>query len=197
MNPRIAEIARSTRETQITLKLNLDGSGLADVTTGVGFLDHMLELVSKHGFFDLVISAKGDTHVDFHHTVEDVGICLGMGVARALGDKSGIRRFGDATVPMYEALGSVHIDLCGRPFVAFRTPLDGGKVGDFDVELVEEFFHGFANHAGATIHLNCPYGSNRHHIIESLFKAFARALHEATRKDERIVGVLSSKGTLE
>jgi imidazoleglycerol-phosphate dehydratase len=194
---RIAEISRSTRETQITLMLNLDGTGVADVRTGVGFLDHMLELVAKHGFFDLTVHATGDTHVDFHHTVEDVGICLGMAVAKALGDKSGVRRFGGETIPMYEALGTVHLDLCGRPFVVFRAPLDGGKVGDFDVELAEEFFHGFANHAGATIHLNCPYGSNRHHIIESLFKAFARALHQSTRRDERVVGVLSSKGTLE
>ncbi|MBM3214738.1 imidazoleglycerol-phosphate dehydratase HisB [Candidatus Poribacteria bacterium] len=194
---RIGEIERKTRETQIELRIDLDGTGTCDAATGVGFLDHMLELFAKHAFFDLRVRAQGDLHVDAHHTVEDVGICLGMGVAKALGDKAGIRRFGGGTVPMYEALGTVHLDLCGRPIVVFQTPLDGGKVGDFDVELVEEFFHGFANYSGTTIHLLCPYGSNRHHIIESLFKAFARALDQATRPDDRVVGVLSSKGRLE
>ncbi|MAF10953.1 imidazoleglycerol-phosphate dehydratase [Candidatus Poribacteria bacterium] len=193
---RTGEIARKTGETDITLTLDLDGSGAGDVSTGVGFLDHMLDLFGKHGFFDLSVAGTGDTHVDFHHTVEDVGICLGQAVDKALGDKAGIRRFGGETVPMYEAIATVNLDLCGRPYIAWNTPLDGGKIGDFDAELAEEFFHGFVNNAGATLHVNVPYGVNRHHIVEAVFKAFGRALNQATRIDERVVGVLSTKGSL-
>ncbi|GIX07334.1 MAG: imidazoleglycerol-phosphate dehydratase [Candidatus Poribacteria bacterium] len=194
---RVGQVVRETRETRIRLSLVLDGQGMAEVRTGVGFLDHMLELFAKHGFFDLNVVAEGDLHVDAHHTTEDVGICLGMAVAQAVGDKSGLRRFGGETVPMYEALAHVHLDLCGRPYLVWNTPLEGGKVGDFDVELAEEFFHGFANHAGATLHVNVPYGRNRHHIIEAVFKAFGRALDQATALDPRVKGVLSSKGRLE
>ena len=193
---RRAEISRTTRETAITLTLDLDGSGESRIETGVGFLDHMLELVAKHGFFDLTVKATGDLHVDDHHTTEDVGICFGKAVAEALGDMAGIRRFGSETVPMYEALATVNLDLCGRPYLVYHTPLAGGKVGTFDVELVEEFFHGFVNHSGATLHVNAPYGTNRHHLIEAVFKAFARALDVATQRDERVRGVLSSKGSL-
>ena len=193
---RIGEITRKTGETDIRLSLNLDGSGKSDVSTGVGFLDHMLDLFTKHGFFDLSVVGSGDTHVDFHHTVEDVGICLGKALDQALGDKAGIRRFGGETVPMYEAIATVNVDLCGRPYIAWNTPLDGGKIGDFDAELAEEFFHGFVNNAGATLHVNVPYGTNRHHIVEAVFKAFGRALNQATRIDDRVVGVLSTKGSL-
>ena len=193
---RIGEIARKTGETDIRLSMNLDGSGKSDVSTGVGFLDHMLDLFTKHGFFDLSIAGSGDTHVDFHHTVEDVGICLGLAIDQALGDKAGSRRFGGETVPMYEAIATVNLDLCGRPYIAWNTPLDGGKIGDFDAELAEEFFHGFVNNAGATLHVNVPYGTNRHHIVEAVYKAFGRALNQATRIDERVVGVLSTKGSL-
>jgi imidazoleglycerol-phosphate dehydratase len=193
---RTGEIARKTGETDITLALDLDGSGVSDVSTGVGFLDHMLDLFTKHGFFGLTVRGSGDTHVDFHHTVEDVGICLGQAVDQALGDKAGIRRFGGETVPMYEAIATVNLDLCGRPYIAWNTPLDGGKIGDFDAELAEEFFHGFVNNAGATLHVNVPYGVNRHHIVEAVFKAFGRALNQATRVDDRVVGVLSTKGSL-
>ncbi len=193
---RIGEIARKTGETDIALTLDLDGTGVSKASTSVGFLDHMLDLFTKHGFFDLTVEGTGDTHVDFHHTVEDVGICLGQAVNKALGDKAGIRRFGGETVPMYEAIATVSLDLCGRPFIAWNTPLDGGKIGDFDAELAEEFFHGFVNNAGATLHVNVPYGTNRHHIVEAVFKAFGRALNQATRIDERVVGVLSTKGSL-
>ncbi len=193
---RIGEIVRKTGETDIRLTLDLDGSGNSDVFTGVGFLDHMLDLFAKHGFLDLSVAGTGDTHVDFHHTVEDVGICLGQAIDKALGDKAGIRRFGGETVPMYEAIATVNLDLCGRPYIAWNTPLDGGKIGDFDAELAEEFFHGFVNNAGATLHVNVPYGTNRHHIVEAVFKAFGRALNQATRIDERVVGVLSTKGSL-
>ena len=193
---RIGEITRKTGETDIRLSLNLDGSGESEVFTGVGFLDHMLDLFTKHGFFDLSVAGAGDTHVDFHHTVEDVGICLGQAIDQALGDKAGIRRFGGETVPMYEAIATVNLDLCGRPYIAWNTPLDGGKIGDFDAELAEEFFHGFVNNAGATLHVNVPYGTNRHHIVEAVFKAFGRALNQATRIDDRVVGVLSTKGSL-
>lgn len=193
---RIGKIARKTGETDIALTLDLDGAGVSSASTSVGFLDHMLDLFTKHGFFDLTVEGTGDTHVDFHHTVEDVGICLGQAVDRALGDKAGIRRFGGETVPMYEAIATVNLDLCGRPFIAWNTPLDAGKIGDFDAELAEEFFHGFVNNAGATLHVNVPYGTNRHHIVEAVFKAFGRALNQATRIDERVVGVLSTKGSL-
>ena len=193
---REAEIVRETRETQIKLKLNIDGTGTSQINTGVGFLDHMLELFAKHGFFDLEVNATGDLHVDDHHTVEDVGICLGEAIKEAVGDKAGMRRFGSFAVPMYEALARVDLDVCGRPYFHYNTPLSYGKVGTFDIELAEEFFHGFVNHSGTTLHINVPYGTNRHHIIEAIFKAVAKALDISTSIDERVSGVLSTKGTL-
>lgn len=193
---RKADITRETRETQIRLSLNLDGNGTANISTGVGFLDHMLELFAKHGFFDLEIEAKGDLHVDAHHTTEDVGICLGQALQKAVGDKAGMKRFGSFTVPMYESLAKVDLDICGRPFLHYETPLVPGKVGEFDIELAEEFFHGFVNNSGTTLHINVPSGTNQHHIIEAIFKAVAKALDIATQFDERITGVLSTKGSL-
>ena len=193
---RTAEIVRETAETRIRLQLGLDGTGTAAIETGVGFLDHMLELFAKHGFFDLELQAVGDLHVDAHHTTEDVGICLGQAVQQAVQDKAGMQRFGSFTVPMYESLAKVDLDVCGRPYLHYDTPLIFGKVGDFDIELVEEFFHGFVNHSGTTLHINAPYGTNQHHIIEAIFKAVAKALHIATRLDPRITGVLSTKGSL-
>ena len=196
MVKREAEITRETRETQIKLKLSIDGTGKSKIKTGVGFLDHMLELFAKHGFFDLTVNATGDVYVDDHHTVEDVGICLGEAFSKAAGDKAGMRRFGNSVVPMYEALARVDLDLCGRPYFHYDTPLRDGKVGTFDIELAEEFFHGFANHSGTTLHINVPYGTNRHHVIEAVFKAVAKALDIATSMDNRVSGVLSTKGTL-
>ncbi len=196
MANRIAEIKRTTKETDISLELNIDGEGISDIDTGVGFFDHMLTLFSRHGFLDLRLKATGDIEVDYHHTVEDVGICLGQAVAKAAGDKAGIRRFGSCTIPMGESLATVNMDLCDRPFLVFNVPLDKPKVGTADVELVDEFLHAFTNHSGATLHVNLAYGSNTHHIIEAIFKALGRALDQATSKDERIQGVLSTKGTL-
>ena len=193
---RKAEVYRQTNETQISLKLNIDGSGASDIQTGVGFLDHMLELFAKHGFFDLELKAVGDLQVDDHHTVEDVGICLGAAFRQAVQDKSGIRRFGNFDMPMYEALARVTLDFCGRPFLVYNTSLTNDKIGTFDVELVEEFFHGFVNHSGMTLHINVVYGANRHHIVEAIFKGIAKALDVATSMDERIIGVLSTKGKL-
>lgn len=193
---RQAEITRKTAETQIRLRFTLDGTGTANINTGVGFLDHVLELFAKHGFFHLEVEATGDLHVDAHHTTEDVGICLGMALHEAVGDKTGMQRFGSFTVPMYESLAQVDLDVCGRPYLHYDTPLEYGKVGNFDIELAEEFFHGFVNHSGTTLHINVPYGTNRHHIIEAIFKAVAKALDIATRLDERITGVLSTKGSL-
>lgn len=193
---RKADITRETRETQIRLCLNLDGDGTSNINTGVGFLDHMLELFAKHGFFDLEIEAKGDLHVDAHHTTEDVGICLGQALQKAVGDKAGMRRFGSFTVPMYESLAKVDLDICGRPYLHYETPLDFGKIGEFDIELAEEFFHGFVNNSGTTLHINVPYGTNQHHIIEAIFKAVAKALDIATQMDNRITGVHSTKGSL-
>lgn len=193
---RIADITRETKETQIRLCLNLDGDGTSTINTGVGFLDHMLELFAKHGFFDLEIEAKGDLHIDAHHTTEDVGICLGQALNKAVGDKVGMRRFGSFAVPMYESLAKVDLDICGRPFLHYETPLDFGKIGEFDIELAEEFFHGFVNNSGTTLHINVPYGTNQHHIIEAIFKGVAKALDIATCIDTRISGVLSTKGSL-
>ena len=193
---REAEISRETTETQIHLSLNLDGTGISNIKTGVGFLDHMLELFAKHGFFDLTVEAKGDLHVDAHHTTEDVGICLGQAFQQAVKDKAGMKRFGSFAVPMYEALAKVDLDICGRPYLHYETPLKFGKIGTFDIELAEEFFHGFVNHSGTTLHINVPYGTNQHHIIEAIFKAVAKALDIATQLDTRISGVLSTKGSL-
>mgnify|MGYP003873263007 CR=1 FL=1 len=193
---RAAEVRRETRETKVYVKLILDGEGKAEVSTGIGFLDHMLELFAKHGLFDLEVKAEGDLHVDQHHTVEDVGICLGEAFSEALGDKSGIRRFGFFVLPMFESLALVSLDICGRGYLRFDVKGLEGKVGDFDCELVEEFFNGFVGRAGVTLHILVPYGSNKHHIIEAIFKAFGRAMDMATGIDERVKGVPSTKGVL-
>jgi len=193
---RSATIDRKTKETDIHLTLVLDGAGESRIATPVPFLDHMLTHVSKHGFFDLSVKAGGDVEIDAHHTVEDLGICLGEAFKKALGDKAGIRRFGRGTMPMHEALASVIIDFSGRPFLVFNVDLPKAKVGEFDTELVEEFFVAFCNHAGANVHVNLAYGDNLHHIIEAIFKGFGRALMEATRIDPGLRGVPSTKGIL-
>jgi imidazoleglycerol-phosphate dehydratase len=194
---RIATIERKTRETAIRVELNLDGRGDHEIVTGVPFFDHMLTQIARHGFFDLKIEARGDLEIDAHHTVEDTGICLGEAFKKALGDKTGIRRYGRGTMPMHEALASVILDFSGRPFLVYNVALPKAQVGNFEVELVEEFFTAFCNHGGANLHVNLAYGENLHHIIEAVFKAFARALDEACEIDPRIEGVLSSKGKLE
>jgi imidazoleglycerol-phosphate dehydratase len=193
---RTAEITRKTAETDITLSLNLDGSGAADIATGVGFFDHMLTHIARHGLFDLKVRAVGDLHVDFHHTVEDVGIVLGQALARALGDKAGIRRFGSAAAPMDESLAEVAVDLSGRAFLVFNAAFHAPKIGEFDVELVEEFFRAFSGNARCNLHVNVRYGRNNHHIAEAIFKAAAKALSDAVRIDPRERGVPSTKGTL-
>jgi imidazoleglycerol-phosphate dehydratase len=194
---RSATIDRSTKETAIQVSLALDGSGQHDIATGVPFFDHMLTQIARHGFFDLVIKATGDLEIDAHHTVEDVGICLGEAFRKALGDKAGIRRYGRGTMPMHEALAAVVLDFSGRPFLVWHVDLPKAQIGNFELELVEEFFTAFCNHAGANIHVNLAYGDNLHHIVEAIFKALARALDEATQIDPRVQGVLSSKGALE
>jgi imidazoleglycerol-phosphate dehydratase len=193
---RKASIERVTKETQIKLTLNIDGGGKAKVCTSVPFLDHMLNLFARHGLFDLEVEAKGDTDIDFHHTVEDIGIVLGDAFRQALGEKKGIRRYGQATVPMDETLASVAVDLSGRPYLVYNVRLPKVKIGEFDVELVREFFQAFANNCGLNLHLNVMYGDNVHHMIEACFKAAARALDQATQLDPRIEGVLSTKGKL-
>jgi imidazoleglycerol-phosphate dehydratase len=194
---RTATIDRTTKETSIQISLALDGSGRHEIATGVAFFDHMLTQIARHGFFDLTIKAKGDLEVDAHHTVEDVGICLGEAFKQALGDKAGIRRYGRGTMPMHESLASVVLDFSGRPFLVWHVDLPKAQVGSFDLELVQEFFTAFCNHAGANLHVNLAYGDNLHHIVEAVFKALARALDEATQLDPRVQGVLSSKGSLE
>ncbi|MCF6179302.1 MAG: imidazoleglycerol-phosphate dehydratase HisB [Geopsychrobacter sp.] len=194
---RSAKIERKTKETEINIELNLDGSGMQNISTPAPFFDHMLSALTRHGFFDLKVAAEGDIEIDAHHTVEDVGICLGEAFKKALGDKVGIRRFGRGTMPMHEALASVIIDFSGRPFLVFNVDLPKAQIGNFETELVEEFFVAFCNHSGANIHVNVAYGDNLHHIIEAIFKACGRALDEATSIDPRIEGVLSTKGSLE
>jgi imidazoleglycerol-phosphate dehydratase len=194
---RIVTINRTTKETDISLTLNLDGRGAHQIESGVPFLDHMLTQIARHGFFDLTISAKGDLEIDAHHTVEDLGICLGEAFKKALGDKVGVRRYGRGTMPMHEALAAVILDFSGRPFLVYNVPMPKAQVGNFELELVEEFFTAFCNHSGANVHVNLAYGDNLHHIVEAVFKAFAKALDEATGFDPRVEGVLSSKGTLE
>lgn len=194
---RTATISRKTKETEIRLTLDLDGRGVHAIESGVPFLDHMLTQIARHGFFDLQIHAEGDLEIDAHHTVEDLGICIGEAFKQALGDKSGVRRYGRGSMPMHEALAAVVLDFSGRPFLVYNVPLPKAQVGNFELELVEEFFTAFCNHAGANLHVNLAYGDNLHHIIEAVFKAFARALDEATQLDPRVEGVLSSKGTLE
>lgn len=196
MLKRTATIARKTAETDIRLTLGLDEAGAAAVSTGVGFFDHMLVLFAKHGLFALTVEASGDLHVDAHHTVEDTGIVLGQALARALGDKHGIRRYGNAIVPMDEALAQVVVDVSGRPFLAYDVDAPPSLIGGYASELTEEFLRALANSAGLTIHVRLLAGKNSHHISEAIFKALARALSEATRLDDRITGVLSSKGVL-
>lgn len=193
---RRAEVKRETKETRIDVRLNLDGSGAINIGTGVGFMDHMLTHIGRHGLFDLDVAAKGDLEVDAHHTVEDIGICLGKAFAQAVGDAAGITRFGHSVVPMDEALAEVAVDISGRPFLAFSATGLKGKVGEFDAELVEEFFRAFAVNSKMTVHIVLRYGNNVHHCIEGVFKAFARALAEAVKVDPRVSGVPSTKGTL-
>ena len=193
---RKAKISRRTKETAINVDLNLDGLGKHQISTSIPFLDHMLSLLAAHGLFDLTIQAKGDTAVDFHHTVEDVGICLGSALKQAWGGKEGVRRYGSAFVPMDESLASVHVDLSGRPHLVYHLPLRKRKIGDFDTELVREFFQALANNAGLTLHAQVAYGSNGHHMVESLFKACGRALRQAVSRDEKVRGVPSTKGRL-
>ena len=195
--PRKATIERKTKETQIKITLDLDGTGQAEIDTGIPFLDHMLALTAAHGFMDLTISAKGDIEIDFHHTVEDLGICLGKAINRALGEKKGIKRYGQAIIPMDEALARVIIDISNRPFLSYRVKLEESRTGSFDVALLQEFFRALVNDAGITMHVDLLYGQDAHHISESIFKAFARALDQATAIDERRKGeVPSTKGIL-
>ena len=193
---RKAKIVRKTRETEIKIDLNLDGSGRHRISTSIPFLDHMLTLFAAHSLLDLTIQAKGDTAIDFHHTVEDVGICMGSALQQALGKKEGVRRYGTAFVPMDESLASVHIDLSGRPLLVFHLPLRKRKIGSFDTELVREFFQALVNNAAITLHAQVAYGRNGHHMVESLFKACGRALREALSRDEKVRGVPSTKGKL-
>ena len=193
---RRAEIERKTAETQISIKLNLDGEGKSDIATGIGFLDHMLTLLAKHSFMDLTVKAKGDLEVDSHHTVEDIGIVLGEALQEALGDKAGIHRYGNSFIPMDETLAQVCLDFSGRPFLVFGAEIPKIQLGNYDTEMTEEFFRAVAVHCGLTLHIRVLYGSNVHHIIEAIFKAFARAVAEAAAVDPRVKGVMSSKGVL-
>ena len=195
--PHVAQVTRNTAETQITVKLNLDGSGQAKLSTGIGFFDHMLDQIARHGLIDLEIDAQGDLHIDGHHTVEDVGITLGQAVLQAVGDKKGIRRYGHAYVPLDEALSRVVIDFSGRPGLTMNVPFKSGMIGGFDSQLTHEFFQGFANHALVTLHIDNLKGENAHHQAETVFKAFARALRAALELDPRSAGVIpSTKGSL-
>jgi imidazoleglycerol-phosphate dehydratase len=194
---RRSEVKRETKETQVSVSLDLDGSGKHDVNTGIGFLDHMLEQLARHGQIDLEVRAKGDLHIDMHHTAEDVGIAIGQAIARALGDRRGIRRFSCVHLAMDEALTRVVIDVSGRPYLVWKVALPSARLGDFDTELVREWFHAFAQNAGITLHVETLYGDNTHHVIETCFKGLARALREAIAIDERAPdSVPSTKGTL-
>ncbi|HBO84771.1 MAG: imidazoleglycerol-phosphate dehydratase [Deltaproteobacteria bacterium GWC2_42_11] len=195
--PRKAKINRKTKETDISLELNLDGRGVYNIKTPIPFLDHMLSLFARHGLFDLKVKAKGDIDIDYHHTVEDTGICLGDAVKKALGNKKGIKRYGSAAVPMDEAIASVSIDISDRPYLAYKVILPKkAKIKDFDADLAEDFFQAFANRSGMTLHINVPYGRNIHHMIEAIFKAFGRALSEAASINPKIKGIMSTKGKL-
>ncbi len=194
---RSAEVTRKTQETDIRIMLNVDGGGKGSIATGIGFFDHMLSHVSKHGLFDLEISAQGDVHVDYHHTVEDVGLCLGEALRRALADKHGIRRYGFAMVPMDEALASVTVDLSGRPFLVYANPLEGRSAGDFALDLVPVFLHALVDRGGITLHASVHAAENPHHAAEAVFKALGRALRQAVERDSRVRGVPSTKGILE
>ncbi len=193
---RKAQVKRNTQETRISVKLNLDGSGRGKLATGVPFLDHMLDQVARHGLFDLEITAEGDLHIDAHHTVEDIGITLGQAFARALADKKGVRRYGHAYVPLDEALSRVVVDLSGRPGLTMGVKFTRARIGEFDVDLVGEFFQGFVNHALVTLHIDNVKGKNAHHQCETVFKAFGRALRMAAERDARVKDVPSTKGTL-
>ena len=196
MKNRTSNIDRKTNETNISLLLNLDGEGKRSVSTGIGFFDHMLDLFAKHALFDLELKASGDTNVDFHHTVEDVGICMGLAVKEALGDKAGIVRFSNVSVPMQESLANIALDISGRSALVFNAKLDSKKIGDFDSELIREFLEAFTVNAGLNLHVDVPYGENAHHIAEAIFKGLAKALDRATRIDERTDDVPSTKGIL-
>ena len=196
MSERYAKVSRDTLETQISVSLNLDGNGESSFETGIPFLEHMLEQIARHGVFDLQIDAQGDLHIDDHHTVEDIGITLGQAFKQALGDKQGITRYGHAYVPLDEALSRVVIDFSGRPGLEYRVKFERPRIGAFDADLIHEFFQGFVNHAPATLHIDNIAGKNSHHIAETIFKAFARALRHAVSRDERMGGVPSTKGSL-
>ncbi|MCF8177530.1 MAG: imidazoleglycerol-phosphate dehydratase HisB [Sulfuritalea sp.] len=194
---RQAEISRNTLETRIRVALDLDGTGISKLATGVGFFDHMLDQVARHGMIDLTVEAQGDLHIDAHHTIEDVGITMGQALAKALGDKKGLRRYGHAYVPLDEALSRAVVDLSGRPGLVFNVPFTRAAIGEFDVDLVREFFQGLVNHAGMTLHIDALRGENSHHQAETVFKAFARALRVAIEADPRAAGAIpSTKGTL-
>lgn len=194
---RIAEVSRNTAETKIRVRVNLDGTGVSRLSTGIGFFDHMLDQIARHGLIDLDIEAEGDLHIDGHHTVEDVGITLGQAFAKAVGDKKGIRRYGHAYVPLDEALSRVVIDFSGRPQLEMHVPFKSGMIGAFDTQLTHEFFQGFVNHASVTLHIDNLKGENAHHQAETVFKAFARALRSALEFDPRALGVIpSTKGSL-
>lgn len=197
MPARTADVTRNTKETQIRVALNLDGSGNAQLATGIGFFDHMLDQIARHGLIDLTLHAQGDLHIDGHHTVEDIGITLGQAFAQAVGDKAGLRRYGHAYVPLDEALSRVVVDLSGRPGLEWHVPFTRAAIGEFDVDLAHEFFQGFVNHAGVTLHVDNLRGDNAHHQCETVFKAFARALRMAIEADARSAGVVpSTKGSL-
>jgi len=193
---RTSQVKRSTKETEIEVSLDLDGQGKSEIDTSIPFLDHMLSQLSRHGYFDIKLKAKGDIQIDYHHTVEDVGIALGEAFTKALGDKKGIRRFADTQAPLNEALAQTVIDISGRGYFVFNATLPKSKIGEFDVELVPEFFQAFAINAGITLHMNCPYWENLHHVVEALFKSFARALDIACSLDNRTDQVPSTKGKL-
>ena len=193
---RTAKTERKTKETEISISLNIDGAGRAQIDTGIPFFNHMLDIFTRHGLFDTEIKARGDIDVDYHHTVEDVGLALGQCFKEALGDKQGIRRFGEASCPLDETLARVVVDLSGRPYLSYNVKIRPGRVGDFDTDLPHEFFAAFANQLGMNLHIDVIRGENPHHIIEACFKAFARAMDAATGLDERIKGVLSTKGSL-
>jgi len=194
---RTAQVSRNTLETQISVSLNLDGTGVSEFATGLPFLDHMLDQIARHGMMDISIQANGDLHIDAHHTVEDIGITLGQAFAKAVGDKKGIRRYGHAYVPLDEALSRVVLDISGRPGLEFGVEFTRARIGDFDVDLFHEFFQGFVNHALVTLHIDNLRGDNAHHQAETIFKAFGRALRAAAEADPRMAGVMpSTKGTL-
>ncbi|HZV61269.1 MAG TPA: imidazoleglycerol-phosphate dehydratase HisB [Methylophilaceae bacterium] len=194
---RTAEVSRNTLETQITVSINLDGNGTSSLNSGLGFLDHMLDQIARHGMMDITLEAKGDLHIDAHHTVEDIGITLGQAFTKALGDKKGLRRYGQAYVPLDEALSRVVLDVSGRPGLEFNVEFSRARIGEFDVDLVHEFFQGFVNHALVTLHVDNLRGENAHHQAETVFKAFGRALRMAVEIDSRMAGIMpSTKGTL-